>query len=57
MIMIIIKQLHTKQGLLLPIKSSNLVDNLSEIDNKDCKTCISEIDNKDCKTCIERRKY
>ena len=24
----------------MPSKSSNLVDNLSKINNKDCKTCI-----------------
>ena len=28
----------------MPIKISNLVDNVSEINNKDCKTCIKRKD-------------
>ena len=35
-----IKQLHVDTCRFMPSKLSNLVDNLSEINNKDCKTCI-----------------
>ena len=48
MIMIAVKQSHTIKFIdswFMPIKLSNLVDSLSEFNNKDCKTCM------------ERKKY